>query len=182
MSQSSLLAELDVTQFRNTSITALTLLALVGCSKAEAPVVDTAAAMTPPAAATASTPAADKEAVQAVNAAWFKAYNARDVDAISALYADDAVLSAPGKPSARGAAAIKDAFSKDIAGATKAGITNNAGTTGETGVSGDLAWEWNTYSATDKSGKVVEKGKYVTLFERRNGKWVIIRDIWNSDG
>jgi len=163
------------------SIAALTLLALAACSKREAPVVDTAAAMTP---ATAPAPAAgaDKEAVQAVNAAWFKAYNARDVDAITALYADDAVVSAPGKPSARGTTAIKDAFSKDIAAATKAGIANNAGASGETGVSGDLAWEWNTYSATDKSGKVVDKGKYVTLFERRNGKWVIIRDIWNSDG
>ena len=164
------------------SIVALTLLALAACSKAEAPVVDTAAAMTPATTATAPAPAADREAVSAVNAAWFKAYNAHDVDAISALYADDAVVSAPGAPSARGAAAIKEAFRKDIAAATKAGISNNAGTSEELGVSGDLAWEWNTYSATDKSGKVVEKGKYVTLFERRNGKWVIIRDIWNSDG
>ena len=171
-----------MTHLRNTSLTALTLLALTACSKAQAPVVDTAAAMTPAATATAPSSAADKEAVAAVNTAWFKAYNAHDVDAISALYADDAVLSAPGKPAARGAAAIKDAFSKDIAAATKAGIANNAGTNSETGISGDLAWEANTYSATDKSGKVVEKGKYVTVFERRNGKWVIIRDIWNSDG
>ena len=164
------------------SIVALALLALAGCSKAEAPVVDTAAAMTPAATSSAPASAADKEAVAAVNVAWFKAYNAHDVDAISALYADDAVLSAPGKPAARGAAAIKDAFSKDIAAATKANISNNAGTTEETGVSGDLAWESNGYAATDKSGKVVEKGKFVTVFERRNGKWVIIRDIWNSDG
>lgn len=117
------------------SIVALTLLALAACSKAGAPVVDTAAAMTPPAAAAAPASAADKEA-----------------------------------------------FKKDITAATKAGIANNAGTSDEIGVSGDLAWEWNTYSAADKSGKVVEKGKYVTVFERRNGKWVIIRDIWNSDG
>jgi len=167
---------------RKASIAALSLLALSGCSTAKAPVADTAAAMAPPAAATATTPAADKEAVGAVNVAWFKAYNARDVDAISALYADDAVLSAPGMPSARGAAAIKEAFTKDIAAATKAGITNNSGTPDEVGVSGDLAWEWNTFTATDKSGKTVERGKYVTVFERRNGKWLIIRDIWNSDG
>ena len=171
-----------MTHFPKASIAALAILALAGCSKAEAPVVDTAAAMTPPAAATAPASAADKEAVRAVNVAWFTAYNAHDVDGISALYADDAVLSAPGAPSARGAAAIKEAFRKDIAAATKAGIANNAGTSDEVGVSGDLAWEWNTYSATDKSGKVVEKGKYVTVFERRNGKWVIIQDIWNSDG
>ena len=166
----------------NAAIVALTLLAVIGCSRAEAPVVDTAAAMTPAATAPAPASAADKEAVRAVNDSWFKAYNARDVDAISALYADDAVVSAPGMPSARGAAAIKEAFRKDIAAATKGGIANSAGTSDEVGVSGDLAWEWNTYQATDKSGKVVERGKYVTVFERRNGKWVIIRDIWNSDG
>jgi hypothetical protein len=85
-------------------------------------------------------------------------------------------------PSARGGGAIKEAFRKDIAGATKAGIANNSGTSDEVGVSGDLAWEWNTFTATDKSGKTVERGKYVTVFERRAGKWLIIRDIWNSDG
>jgi uncharacterized protein (TIGR02246 family) len=147
-----------MTRFPKASIAALAVFALAGCSKAEAPAVDTSAAMTPPPAVTASTPAADREAVQAVNAAWFKAYNARDVDAISALYADDAVVSAPGAPSARGAAAIKEAFRKDIAAATKAGVANNMGTSADVGVSGDLAWEWNTYSATDKSGKVVYTG------------------------
>jgi uncharacterized protein (TIGR02246 family) len=173
---------MDMTSSPRSSIVVLTLVALIGCSKAEAPVVDTAAAMTPPTGAAAPASAADKEAVRAVNASWFKAYNAHDVDAISALYADDAVLSAPGAPSARGTAAIKQAFQKDIAAATKAGISNNAGTSDEVGMSGDVAWEWNTFSATDKSGKVVDKGKYVTVFERRNGKWVIVRDIWNSDG
>ena len=162
------------------SLAALSVLALSGCSKAEAPVADTAAAMTSAAPATAT--AADQEAVKAVNVAWFKAYNAHDVDAISALYADDAVMSAPGMPSARGAAAIKDAFRNDLAAATKAGISNNIGTSEEMGVSGDLAWESNTFTATDKSGKTLDRGKYVTVFERRNGKWLIIRDIWNSDG
>jgi len=164
------------------SLAALSIVALSGCSKAEAPVTDTAAAMTPPAAPPGTATAADREAVQAVNVAWFKAYNAHDVDAISALYADDAVMSAPGMPSARGAAAIKEAFGKDLAAATKAGISNNIGTSEEMGVSGDLAWESNTFTATDKSGKTLDRGKYVTVFERRNGKWLIIRDIWNSDG
>jgi uncharacterized protein (TIGR02246 family) len=167
-----------MTSFPKASLAALSILALSGCSKAEAPVADTAAAMTP----MATTAAADQEAVKAVNVAWFKAYNAHDVDAISALYAEDAVLSAPGAPSARGAAAIKAAFAKDIAASAKAGISNNIGTNEEMGVSGDLAWESNTFTATDKSGKTLDRGKYVTVFERKNGKWLIIRDIWNSDG
>ena len=167
-----------MTSFQKVSLTVLGILALSGCSRAEAPPTDTAAAMAPPVA----TSAADREAVQAVNAAWFKAFNARDVDAITALYAEDAVVSAPGMPAARGTAAIKETLGKDIAGATKAGISNNVGTNEELGVSGDLAWESNTFTVTDKAGKTLDNGKYVTLFERRNGKWLIIRDIWNSDG
>ena len=76
---------LDMISLPKASIAVLTVLALAACSKAEAPAVDTAAAMTPAATAAAPAPAADKEAVNAVNAAWFKAYNAHDVDAISAL-------------------------------------------------------------------------------------------------
>ncbi len=114
-----------MTPFQKLSLSVLGILALSGCSKAETPPADTAAAMAPPAATSA---AADREAVQAVNAAWFKAFNAHDVDAITALYADDAVVSAPGMPPARGTAAIRETLGKDIAGATKAGLSNNVGT------------------------------------------------------
>jgi ketosteroid isomerase-like protein len=40
--------------------------------------------------------------IRAVNIAWFKAYNSGDGAAVAALYAEDAVLSAPGAPAARG--------------------------------------------------------------------------------
>jgi hypothetical protein len=45
----------------------------------------------------------------------------------------------------------------------------------------DLAWEWNTFAVTDNSGKTVDAGKYVTVYRKKDGKWLIIRDIWNSD-
>jgi hypothetical protein len=34
----------------------------------------------------------------------------------------------------------------------------------------DLGWEWNTFTLTDKSGATIDKGKYVTVFARRNEK------------
>lgn len=169
-----------MTRSLKAALATLGIISLSACSKAEAPLADTAAAMAPSAAP--ATTAADQEAVKAVNVAWFKAYNAHDVNALSALYADDAVLSAPGVPTARGVAAIKEVYGKDLAAAAKAGISNNLGNDGEVGASGDLAWEANTFTVTDKSGKTLDKGKYVTVFERKNGKWMIIRDIWNSDG
>jgi uncharacterized protein (TIGR02246 family) len=153
-------------RFRNAPVLAAGLLALAGCAKAAPP---------------AATSAADEQAIRAINPAWFKAYNAGDVDGIVALYADDAVLNIPGVPAARGRAAIHEAYAKDIAASAAAGITNNQGANGEFGVSGDLGWEWNTYTVTDKSGATVDAGKYVTVYGRKDGKWLIIRDIWNSD-
>ena len=88
----------------------------------------------------------------------------------------------PGEAAARGQAAVREFFTKDIAGATAGGVVLNGSTTTDVGVSGDLSWEWGTFTVTDKSGATVDRGKYVTLFERKNGKWLIIRDIWNSDG
>jgi len=128
------------------------------------------------------TRAADEATIRGVNPAWFKAYNAGDANSIVALYAEDAVVNAPGAPAARGHAAIREFFVKDIASAAAAGITLNAGPTSDVGVSGDLGWEWGTFTVTDKSGATVDTGKFVTVFGRKDGKWLVIRDIWNSDG
>jgi uncharacterized protein (TIGR02246 family) len=154
-------------RFKNAVVVAASLLAPAGCAKGEA--------------APAADVAADQAAIRAINPAWFKGYNAGDVDAVAALYADDAVLNPPGTPAARGHAAIHDALAKDIAGSSGGGFTLNQGATSEIGVSGDLGWEWNTFTVTDKSGKTVDTGKYVTVYQKKDGKWVIIRDIWNSD-
>ena len=54
-------------------------------------------------------------------------------------------------------------------------------TSSEIGASGDVAWESNTFTITDKAGKQIDAGKYVTVFAKKDGKWAIVRDIWNSD-
>jgi ketosteroid isomerase-like protein len=59
--------------------------------------------------------------------------------------------------------------------------TATQGSSSDVGVSGDLAWQWGTYTIADKSGATVETGKFTTLFQRKDGKWMIIRDTWNSD-
>lgn len=156
-----------MSRFTKAAIAAATLLAMAGCAKGET--------------APAADPAADEAAIRAMAPAWFKNYNAGDADAVTALYADDGVLNPPGAPAARGHAAIHDFLVKDIAGSKDGGFTLNDGTTQEVGFSGDLGWDWNTFSVTDKSGKTVDTGKYVTVYRKTNGKWLIIRDTYNSD-
>jgi uncharacterized protein (TIGR02246 family) len=125
--------------------------------------------------------AADQAALRAADSAWFTAVNAGDVDGVTALYAEDAVVNVPGAPPARGSAAIRGVLAKDIENASKGGVKLVPGPNVEVGVSGDLGWIWNTFTVTDKAGAIVDAGKYLTLAERKDGKWRIIRDIWNSD-
>jgi uncharacterized protein (TIGR02246 family) len=148
------------------AIVAAGLLVLAGCAKpATAP----------------DTTAADEAAIRAVNPEWFAAHQAGDADRLAALYAEDAVLSVPGAPPVRGRPAIREAFAAEVAAMTAAGLKNNQGASPEFGVSGDLGWEWNTFTVTDQAGATVDTGKYVTVYARRDAKWLIIRDIWNSD-
>jgi uncharacterized protein (TIGR02246 family) len=135
---------------------------------------------TPAGGATENT-AADEAAMRAGDSTWFAHYNAGNVDGVAALYADDAVLNIPGMPPARGASAVREALAKDIANSSGGGFTLTQGPNPEIGVSGDLAYVWNTFKVTDKSGATVDVGKYVTVVARKNGEWRIIRDIWNSD-
>ena len=128
------------------------------------------------------TRAADEAAIRGISPTWFKAYSAGDVNSVVALYAEDAVVNAPGTPAARGQAAIREYFKKDIAASASAGLATNGSPTTDVGVSGDLGWEWGTFTATNKSGATVDAGKYVTVYAKKDGKWLIIRDIWNSDG
>lgn len=159
-------------------------IALAGCSAAAKPAADTtttAMTATPATAAAAPGMAADQQALRDANAAWYKAYNAHDAAALAALYADDAVLYMPGQAIVRGRDAIKAAYQKDVDASAKANLTSNVGSGSEAGASGDLGWETSTFTVTDKSGKTVDTGKYFTMFARKDGKWWIVRDIWNSD-
>lgn len=153
---------------------------VASCSPAPKSSADTSAVAAAPAAA-APNAAADESAIRDLNASWFRIYNRHDAAVLAALYADDAVLMMPGYPEARGRAAIQAAYQRDMDSMTKAGYMNNQGTNSEIGVSGDVAWESNSFNITDKAGKKIDAGKYVTVFARKDGKWAIIRDIWNSD-
>ena len=157
----------------------LSVVVVAGCSTAAKPPADTTAAAAAPAATTNT--AADETAIGDLNASGFKIYNTHDAAALAALYADDAVLMMPGSQAVRGRDAIKAAYQKDMDAMAKAGSMNNQGSSSEVGVSGDVAWESNTFNITDKAGKTIDSGKYVTVFARKDGKWAIVRDIWNSD-
>lgn len=133
------------------------------------------------AAASAADPAAEVAAMHAVDQAWLKAFNSNDPDAIAKLYDENAILLPPGAPAAKGRAAIRAALAKDMADAAKDGVTFSLGPKPDGGVSGDLGWASGTYAVKDKSGKVLEIGKYLSVSHKKGGTWLYVRDTWNSD-
>ena len=125
---------------------------------------------------------ADVAALQAVDQTWLKAYNSGNADTLASLYDEKAILLPPGAPAPHGRAAIHAFFVADVAASKKAGVVFHLGSTPDGGVSGDMGWASGTYTVTDASGKVVDSGKYLSVSKKENGKWLYVRDTWNSDG
>ena len=123
--------------------------------------------------------AAIKAEIQALETAWSAADNAGDVPALLAFYSDDAVSMGSGTPMAVGKAAIQKEMEAGMA-------SRPAGTTVSYDVL-DVYGDENTVTEVgkmtrkDASGKVVSSGKYMAIWEKRNGKYICVRDISNND-
>ncbi len=149
--------------FKYLAILAITLVTLTGCA--------------PPAADTS----ADLATIKADVLNWMEAYNAGDADSVAALYSEDAVLMAPGAAAAVGRDAIRDFIAADIADAKAQGFTFTGDESSDGAVEGNTGWTSGTFTVTDTSGATVATGKYLTAYERIDGEWQLVRDIWNSD-
>ena len=120
-----------------------------------------------------------KTEIQNLENAWAAADNARDTNAIAAFYADDAVSLRNNNPMIQG----KEAIRKDVVESlTKRG----KGATVSYDVvevfgEGNYITEVGKSTTKDASGKVTNTGKYMAIWEKRDGKYVCIRDIYNDD-
>jgi uncharacterized protein (TIGR02246 family) len=124
--------------------------------------------------------AAEEATLKAMTVAWLDAYNAGDVEKIVAMYTDDAVLMPPHAPVANGHAGIRSFLATDTAAAKAAGVKLIPGTA-TAGVLGDMGWESGSYTITDASGATVDSGSYLSVARKSDGKWLLIRDTYNSD-
>ena len=124
---------------------------------------------------------ADKTEIQDATRAWAVAYNAGDADGVMKLYAEDAVVMPPGHEPLFGRVAIREYIAGDSAAARAAGVTLTIEHGDSVGISGDIAWHTGLYSVSDVSGARIDGGSYMEAAQKMDGKWLIIRDIWNSD-
>ena len=153
----------NVNTVKSAAVVAASFLALAGCQKAA---VDTSA---------------DEAAIRASATAWQNAYNNGDGEAMAAQYAEDAVLLPPNAPAVTGRAAIREFLETDSQNTRATGLKFNIPGDGPVQVSGDLAFESGSASVVDASGATVATAKYIGVYNKKDGKWLLVRDTWNMD-
>jgi uncharacterized protein (TIGR02246 family) len=131
----------------------------------------------PVAPAAVDTRAADEAAIRAADAAWTKAAESKDPAGTASVYADNAVLLAPGAPAMNG----KDAILKGWTGmmADKNFALKFGPTKIEVAKSGDLAYDLGIYELTvsSKGKPVTSKGTYVVVWGKQaDGSWKALVD------
>lgn len=120
-----------------------------------------------------------KAEIQALENSWAAADNARDTNAVAAFYADDAISLSNNKPMISGKEAIKKDIAASLAKRPKGGTV----TYEVMDVYGDdqTVTEVGKSVMKDASGKTTGTGKYIAVWEKRDGKFICVRDIYNDD-
>ena len=120
-----------------------------------------------------------KGEIQTLESSWAAADNARNANAIAAFYANDAMSLSNNKPILVGKAAIQkevvESLAKRVKGSTVSydviDVFGNENTVTEVGKT----------TVKDTAGKTISTGKYMAIWEKRNGKYICVRDIYNED-
>lgn len=116
-----------------------------------------------------------KTEIQAMEDAFSAGEKAKDADAVAAYYSDDAISYSRNKAPSVGKAAIKENIAKGIA----------EDTTGETNVykvvdlfaEGNMVVEIGSWNTTNADGSPKDNGHYMSFFQKRDGKYVCVRDM-----
>ncbi|HET6724090.1 MAG TPA: nuclear transport factor 2 family protein [Chitinophagaceae bacterium] len=119
-----------------------------------------------------------KKVIDSLNVVFGSMVSKGDSVGLASLYTSDAKFMVPNMPTASGRSAIQSAFAGLFAAMGTPGL---ALTTTDIWGSEELITEVGTYTMTDKTGKEIDKGKYIDLWKMEDGKWKLHRDIFNSD-
>ena len=117
--------------------------------------------------------------IVAIENAWAVAINAKDVKALMAMYAEDAVSMPDGEPMISGKAAIQKKQEANFAKPAK--FASIAFETLDVYAQGNVVTEVGKTMYKDAAGKTTGGAKYIAVYEKRDGKYLCIREIYNQD-
>jgi uncharacterized protein (TIGR02246 family) len=128
-------------------------------------------------AASSTIGVAASDSPESINAAWKKAVLAGDIEAVVALYANDAVGWFPGTASAKGKDAIRQAYVGLLKGNNISAVEF---TDTQSHLCGDMAVLWGSFTmtVTPKSGGAATKstGRFTEVLKHDGGKWLFAVD------
>ena len=125
---------------------------------------------------------ADEAALRAADDSFERAYHSGDLDTVVALYAEDALLMPDGAPAVRGREAIREYYRSAIAADRKAGMSNPGVLSDRAvGVSGEMGWSSGESTVVGPGGAIAWRGKFLSISRKVDGRWLYVRDTWNSD-
>lgn len=117
-----------------------------------------------------------RAAIEAVNKEFVAAFAKHDANAVAGFYTANGEVLPPNAAAIRGKAGI----AKMWQGVFDAGIATADLKTTEVHAQGALAFEIGTYAMKLKDGTVADRGKYLVVWQKEDGKWKLHRDIWNT--
>ena len=116
-----------------------------------------------------------KAEIQALETFYDSASNAGDFKTLMTIYSDDVIGLGNNKMRTQGKANVQ----KEMESSFEAGKISHSKTTEVFG-DGDIITEIGEFSNTDIKGKI-STGKYMCVWEKQNGKYLIIAEIMNLD-
>ena len=122
----------------------------------------------------------DQASIRERSEAFVKAFNAKEVDGVLAVYAENAVFMPPNEPVIRGREALKTFFDDLI----KSGATGLRLNVGEVSGHGPLAYQSGTYEMEVKRATgqgTRDRGKYLFVLRKMGDTWRYEYSMWNSD-
>jgi ketosteroid isomerase-like protein len=118
-----------------------------------------------------------KKEIEAANQELSTYISNGDSVGLSSAYSEDGALMLSNMPTIKG----KDNLIKAWSGIINAGVTSMSLTTLEVWGDANYITEEGLIEIKAKDGAQLDKGKYIVLWKKENGKWKIHRDLSNSD-
>ena len=116
-----------------------------------------------------------KAEIQAMEDAYAAGEKAKDADAVVAYYSDDAISYSRNEQPLSGKAAIRDNMANNIAKDTTGNY--NVYKVVDLFAEGNTVVEIGSWTEFDSSGNEQENGNYMSFFQKRDGKYICVRDM-----
>ena len=116
-----------------------------------------------------------KDQIDEAAKTWLKAFEARDAGRLSSVYGEDGMILPPNADVIQGTEGIMNFFKGMLDTGATLQLENQ-----ESMVEGKLGYRMGLYKVFAKDGAMLDRGKYIEIWRKADGKWWLYRDTWNT--